>query len=701
MAQRASLVSASPFTGAAVNRYYELALLGMLGSGYGAVLASGAMDAPSAVLAGAALLARLAMVGGVLRFRISTLWVNVITLAYIAFYPLDWRFVSRDFLAATVHLVFFVAVIKLLTAQSQRDYMLLTVIALLEVLAASLLSTDLTFLLFLGLFMASSAAALAAGEIRASARNARVVPGGSKGFSRRLSVMTAVTSAAIVVVTATFFFILPRTARAALGWIVPPQSRYSGFGNEVVLGQSGAIRRSNEAVMHFRFKDGAQPAGLRWRATALAEFDGWKWFNTPNPARVMMPGADGLLKLADDNQLRREGTRLSYQVVLHRTNTDWLFFVGAPEYLRLRPTSVLAASTGGVRVPFAQTEGLRYDVISWPGQALTPAISAEERIHHLRLPQPDQRVLQLANDLTAGARSDLERARAIEDWLRGHLKYSLDPWERVVDDPLAHFLFERKKGHCEYFASAMAVMLRAVWIPSRVATGFLGGTRNPLVDWQVVRASDAHSWVEAWIPGRGWMTFDPTPAAEPGDGTWSRLSMWRDAAELFWQEWVVGYDLDRQLTLALGVSESRRRLNFTWAARWWRAMADAAGKAAPGAGALPLAAGAALLVAAAGAMPLLFRQARKVARRRRAARGEFSSQDASLFYAEMLKALTRRGFVRLTGQTPEEFARSIPDTRLGTAVGEFTRAYYDARYGARAAGAAQLGPLLDRIRELP
>ena len=81
-----------------------------------------------------------------------------------------------------------------------------------------------------------------------------------------------------------------------------------------------------------------------------------------------------------------------------------------------------------------------------------------------------------------------------------------------VSDPLAYFLFVRRKGHCEYFASSMAVMLRTLGIPSRVATGFLSGVYNPMTGWQVIRASDAHSWVEAWIPGQGWTTFDPTPS---------------------------------------------------------------------------------------------------------------------------------------------------------------------------------------------
>ena len=130
-----------------------------------------------------------------------------------------------------------------------------------------------------------------------------------------------------------------------------------------------------------------------------------------------------------------------------------------------------------------------------------------------------------------------------------------------MQDPLAHFLFERKAGHCEYFASAMAVMLRSLGIPSRVVTGFQSGIYNPLNGWQVIRASDAHSWVEAYLPRRGWATFDPTPpdpnAVQTGLGT--KLAMYMDAAETFWQEWVLNYDLEHQLVLATRVQQSSSR----------------------------------------------------------------------------------------------------------------------------------------------
>ena len=181
----------------------------------------------------------------------------------------------------------------------------------------------------------------------------------------------------------------------------------------------------------------------------------------------------------------------------------------------------------------------------------------------LSLPHIDPRIPQLARTMTAGATTEAEEARAIESHLRHDYGYTLQLLSKPVPDPLAYFLFERKKGHCEYFASAMAVMLRTVGIPSRVVTGFQSGTYNSMTGWQVVRASDAHSWVEAWLDGRGWTTFDPTPAdpsaSLPG---LSSLAMLSDAADQFWQDWVVSYDVDRQMALFTQMHESGKQFRF-------------------------------------------------------------------------------------------------------------------------------------------
>ena len=141
-------------------------------------------------------------------------------------------------------------------------------------------------------------------------------------------------------------------------------------------------------------------------------------------------------------------------------------------------------------------------------------------------------------------------------------QYTLQLSRTVPHDPLANFLFERRQGHCEYFASSMAVMLRSLGIPSRVVNGFRTGEFNDLTSQYVVRASNAHSWVEAYFPGHGWIAFDPTPGASmPVRTGWSRIGLYIDAMASFWRDWVVNYDAGHQQAMAVG-ARSRKPAAF-------------------------------------------------------------------------------------------------------------------------------------------
>jgi transglutaminase-like putative cysteine protease len=603
-------------------------------------------------------------------------------------------------------LVFFVAIVKLLTARTRRDFLFLELIAFLELLAASVLSTNPSFFLFLVLFLFFAIGAFASGEIRRSASRAHPRGRNGMGVGRRLAWLTLAAGSAILLLTGALFFVLPRTARAALEKLAPNQARVSGFANELTLGQTGELRRQGGAVMHVRF-DGSPPAGLLWRGNALAEFDGWKWYNTYAKPRVHHP-RQGLLQLVDDAQRRRPGRRLNYEVVLHSAPSEAIFIAGLPEHLRIPAPALVETPVNAFKIPLYDAENFRYAVYSYLGE---PAVAGAgdsqkltemERNHNLLLPPVDRRILALARQITAPYTDDYRRARAVENYLRTQYKYSLAPLEREPADPLAHFLFERREGHCEYYASAMAVMLRAVWVPARVATGFLGGTRNPISGWHVVRASDAHAWVEAWIPGRGWIAFDPTPPAPEASPllAWSRLSLWADAFDTFWQEWVLGYDLDRQLTLAFQVDRGRRSISLRTAGNWWKELEARLkrGRRAA-AGAAPWAAlGLLLAAAAAFGGPWLLRRWRDRLRLRRWQRGEGSASDAALLYRRMLALLERQGHRKPPAQTPLEFARSLPEPALAKAVETFTRAYHELRYGGRPSQAARMAELLETLQ---
>src|SRR5438552_5609190 len=151
-----------------VDRFFEFSLLGLLASGFLAVAGSGYLDTPTTVITALALVTRALISSGVFRLDLPPGIITVVTLAYIGFYPIDYFYISRTFVPAAVHLVFFVAVVKILTAQTNRDYLFLKVIAFLELLAACILSTRLNFFVFLILFLALGVATFASDEIRQS-----------------------------------------------------------------------------------------------------------------------------------------------------------------------------------------------------------------------------------------------------------------------------------------------------------------------------------------------------------------------------------------------------------------------------------------------------------------------------------------------------------------------------------------------------
>jgi hypothetical protein len=368
------------------------------------------------------------------------------------------------------------------------------------------------------------------------------------------------------------------------------------------------------------------------------------------------------------------------------------------------PDGVLKETrTGCFRLLHTPPPGFRYEAYSLveapPETAIAPdpapILDLASRAQDLQLPRLDPRIPLLAQSMTVGASTDLARARAIENHLRSDYGYTLRLPDRTVADPLAYFLFTRKKGYCEYFASAMAVMLRTLGIPARMATGFQSGEYNPLSDLWLVRASDAHSWVEAWIPGFGWTTFDPTPPdpSQNGPTLFSKMGLYVDAAETFWQKWVVGYDPSRQGTLADRVLSIRWLDGLSVTASGWDVRAKAWLKR------FGLSAGLAVV----GALwfwlvaPRLVGMLRLRRRVQRVRRGEAQGADATLLYERMLRVLKRQGFQKPAWFTPVEFARSLGVTPLGAAVGEFTAVYNALRFGGRTEIAPHLSALLDQL----
>ena len=690
-----------------VDRFFELSLLGLLSSGFLAVAGSGYLDPPTVVITAAALLVRVLIVAGLIRFDPPPILVTLVTLAYVAFWPIDYFFISRFFIPAAIHLVFFVAVVKILTARTDRDYLFLKVIALLELLAACIVSANFNFFVFLLLFLVLGVATLASSEIRQSRKRgyspAKISGAGVTG---RLTGVVLSVSLAILLITSGLFFFLPRTARAAFQHLVSHRYHLVGFSNRVMLGEIGEVKQENVSVMHVKMdRPEDRTLALKWRGAALSEFNGRAWFNRPTPGRTLQPDGGGLLHL-DDESPHRDGRYISYSVYLNDLAQDALFFAGTPQYIRI-DSMVVQRPFGNYSAPFAYSRTVSYHAyysrLDSPaaGPVFVDPLSTGDREVYLQLPRLDPRIPDLARSIVGAQTSPAAQSRTVENYLRSHFGYTLELPQVEPDDPLAFFLFHRKKGHCEYFASAMAVMLRVLGVPSRVVTGFQTGVYNPISGSQLIRSSDAHSWVEAWLPDRGWTTFDPTPP-DPNPARlspWMRLSFYTDAADVFWQDWVLNYNLERQLQLASRVGESGRHLGANWTdgPRWWKASYWTNLRN--------------FFFVAIGAVALIFlvRFLRRdgwrwwTTRQRmlKVQRGEAHPSDATLLYQRMLKALRRRGIEKPAWLTPCEFARVLQEPELSLLVEDFTSAYNELRFGRNPEAAGRIFVLLERLETTP
>ena len=689
---------------AAVEHHYQIALLGLVASGYLAIVTGGMLDLPATVLTGLALLARSLMVFGWLKWTPPTRFEGIAGICYLAFFAIDWYFLSEDWIAAPVHLLLFLGVLRLFTAKTPRDFGFVQTLALLQMLAAAL-SASVYFLFFLATFLMFGIATLAGAEVLRSGSKQQpvIVRTGLGSFGWRLTGLTFFIAVTVVTIAAGMFFILPRSAHAAFQHLAPYRTQFPGLSSVVSLGAIGEIQQNDTALLHVRMSSQLKPANLKWRGMVLSDFDGRSWSQGVHE-QPKIPVERGFAKLG--NRPPR-APWFQYEVRMKDLDSDILFMAGRPQMAGLAVPAVYGSSDTGYRVP-GRAPGLffytGYSVLEEPGATFT-ALPDETRKSYLALPPTDPRVAELARGWIRGGSGPLFEAQSIERRLKTDFTYTLELPEKQVPDMMAHFLFERRKGHCEYFASAMAMMLRTRGIPSRVVTGFQSGVMNPVNGWLILRASDAHSWVEAWIEGVGWMTFDPTPSANLAERPkWlQQARFYMDAFEVFWGEWVVGYDFERQLRLAADMHDTSRATGGNWldrlasgatwlntefpkhARRWWLPVVTWLG-------------GGVLFV---GVAVWLWKAIAGRGRLARLKSGGGQRSDATILYQRALRALSHRGRDKQAWVTAGEFAQSLGSGEVGRMVREITLLYDRLRFGGDAAAAARMFDLVAQLEKMP
>ena len=379
-------------------------------------------------------------------------------------------------------------------------------------------------------------AELESGDLDASAPGRRVL-----GVWRMVALGLPVALAA--------FWFFPRLSAPL--WGVPERAlARPGLSGEMSPGQWLDLMTDDRPALRARF-EGPAPAmtQLYWRGPVLWHYDGRTW-HQPEWMRGLPPA-----------EVVPAGPGWTYEIALEPTDRRQLVALDLP--LAAPPGTTLSIDHGlYVRRPLAALT--RWRLRSAPPLAYAPELQRTLRRAALQLPpghDPRTRALAAAWRREAGGDDAAIVERALE-WIRADFGYTLDtplPGRHAVDE----FLFDTQAGYCEHFASAFTVLMRAAGIPARVVTGYVGGYRNPIGDYWLVRRSDAHAWVEAWLPGRGWTRVDPTAAVAPEriydtladrapGAAFGDLAPAVDFADWLrrgWDDFVLGFDAARQQAL--------------------------------------------------------------------------------------------------------------------------------------------------------
>lgn len=509
------------------------------------------------------------------------------------------------------------------------------------------------------------------------------------------------TALVVALVAGLIFLILPRTRSHLLALPRRSSAHLTGFTPEVSLDDLGRIRLDTTVVLRARVVRGPNPPVAYFRGAVFDRYlDGvWqqatrRWLGRLEPARDQRTFQIG------------RGAEASHRLEfrLESAESVAVFQAGPTERVtfgNVAPQSLLFSVHGGLRTPSRIRRRLTYTTESW-WQRPWPAERGRRRrailARCLAIPRSlDRARFQgLAEQLRAAegvAESDDEEARiaAIAKGLKSHCRYTLDIAASPGVEPIQHFLFESRSGHCELFASSLVFLLRADGIPARLVNGFLSDEYSEWSGSWVVRRSHAHAWVEALVPGVGWIRIDATPARQGSAG--GERSAWRGALdwlEASWTRYVEDFGGSEQRAVSRAIA---RRLAALFGDPEPDPLDPESGKQAS---ATPP--GAALWLLVALVLPIL---AVLLYRRRRSARAPRDGTGLAALDG-LLDDLERAGFRRGPGETLNELAARIVSERpelkdLEELAGELTR----RRFAADTAGARRLpGPLGDRLRRL-
>jgi transglutaminase-like putative cysteine protease len=668
---------------------------------------------------------------------LQRLFVNLAVLGATGVLALE--LVARDLppLLALGHYLILIQLCKLFEQKRNRDYAQMIALSLPTVVAAGIVTQGLWFAALLVVYLvlaarvtmiftlkrgldaaASARLPVEAGPLPPDRVAWNVIRDWPRSALRRRLVLVLAIMAAT---TATTFFLVPRT-RAGPG----PFSGQAGMvGRDldqgVRLGDVDRVYLSDKVVMHVQADGpGTDVPPLYLRGAAYQHYEDSRWtqggearWGAPFESAGPRPQNDPRGRVVQRISMRPGLLPVIYAVYpAVRVETE----AGHVRHNGLLSAQIVANERG---------EGpARYTATSWPRplnrrqrQYLASLRRVSGRRFATALPEVEvsPRVRELARqwcaDLLGEGQdvSDLAIAGRIARRLRRDYGYTLDLSGAEPDrDGVEDFLFHTRRGHCEYFASAMAVMCNALDVRARLAVGYLADERDDLTGQYVVRERDAHAWVEVFTPETDWVTFDPTPAAPPGEppsGLWQRVKGLWGALQFAWYDRVVGFDAELQKAMGRWLWNQAADAGDVIGAAFAHLEQSIYGLLAHGYVDRVVVALAALLVMAATAIVLLLalRLLRFRARRqRRRGDPQLEAHRRLRCIRELLDDLERRGLPRRSDWTLRRRALEAAERFHLSAdvLGDLVALHYRLRWGGEVPTEDDLRAAEDSVRNL-
>jgi transglutaminase-like putative cysteine protease len=700
-----------------LERAFRLSSILLAVVGFTGLFLTGELPLGLAVLGFAALAVSLAgLAGRGSRWIVTRLsrkgWNVLMVVAFLGFW-MDLFVISRDILPAAVHFLVFLMVQKLFNLQQRKDFLHLYAISFLELLAAAALTMELWYAVVFITYLFAAIWTLLLYHLRNEAEEVRAAGASPERTADPASAPGPVTAGffwttnGIAVgafcLTLAIFFVIPRVGAGFFQKNRIDLIKTSGFSEKVDLGVIGSVKLDPTVVMRVEFPDQKGPVAERlrlyFRGVGYDYYDGRAWANSHPRRRVLTRTPEGVFKVSAQQPLRAEITGLRQEVLIEALDTAVLFgasFVDSVKAVFPALQVIQADGLGGLYLAYQPSARFQYSVVSIPERLLEEekaaaslAYPAAVRESYLQVPDVSPRVAELAREVTRESRTAYETALAVERHLRQNYRYSLDVGTDASDSPIEDFLFARKTGYCEHYATAMVVLLRTLGIPARLVTGFLPGEWNDFGNYYTIRQRDAHAWVEVFFPRSGWITFDPTPsvAAAALNPLLAKAVKIVDSIRLKWDRYVVQYSFRDQMAAVQSIRERSDKVRaqatgllapvFRWAGSIRTASADFV-RAYGGTIAIGLVA---CVAGIALVMAVMVRGRRGPWRH---AGHRTAHQVAAVqLYGRMLQFLESRGVRKAPGATPLEFARLVAREwrEAGRFVEPLTDLYCRVRFG--------------------